>query len=64
MTDPTVEALRRIKADAEERGVLVDRVEVNFSEYDGVASIGLTAFYKPKPLAQERACLSFTVAVD
>jgi len=64
MTDPTVEALRRIKADAEERGVLVDRVEVNFSEYDVVASIGLTAFYKPKPLAQERACLSFTVAVD
>lgn len=64
MTDKVVEALRSIKAHAEELGVLVDRVEVHFSEYNGVASIGFEAFYKPKPLAQSKACLSYTVASD
>lgn len=64
MTDKTVEALRSIKLHAEELGVLVDRVEVHFSEYEGVASIGFTAFYKPKPLAQDKACMSYTVASD
>jgi hypothetical protein len=61
MTDKTLEALRRIKAHAEELGVLVDRVEVNFSECEGIASIEFTAFYKPKPLAREKACMSYTV---
>lgn len=64
MTDQTVEALRRIKAHAQELGVLVDRVEVNFSEYECIASVEFTAFYKPKPLAQEKACMSYTVATD
>jgi len=64
VTDQTLEALRRIKAHAAELGVLVDRVEVNFSEYEGIASVEFTAFYKPKPLAQEKACMSYTVATD
>jgi hypothetical protein len=60
MTDQTLEALRRIKANAEDLGVLVDRVEVNFSEYEGVASVEFTAFYRPKPLAHDKACIGYT----
>lgn len=63
MTDRTLEAMRRIKAHAEELGVLVDRVEVHFSEHEGVASIAFEAFYKAKPLPQDKACLSYNVEV-
>ncbi|WP_300562973.1 hypothetical protein [Companilactobacillus sp.] len=59
MADKTVEALKIIKAFAEEQGAVVDRVEVRMAEREGQTCVEFTAHLSPKPLEQATACTGY-----
>lgn len=59
MSDATVEALKTVKAFAEERGAIVDRVEVAFREQEGHMSVEFTGHLSPIPLEQATVCIGY-----